>query len=365
MDVEDQQSVRSYNSSQDSKNFHRAIEGRIFNSSNPLYFLPADETEWSRLDKQHLMLLLGLGGPFAAPSLVKARLQYEFGVEKSVLDLGTGGGIWAVSVAQEFPHVQVVGVDLAPSTTRPPPSNCRFEFDNVNWGLSHYHGKFDVVHARSTANGIPGYEAFIAECGWCLKPGGILLLTEGDFQLYDENLTKSLVPLEGDLEKSWFQRMLFEAYNVMKKRGSSMDAGHSLHTYLSRNPTFEHIGYQHVLCPVGPWKEGESVEETHQLHVMGTLMRQNATEFVRALKPLLVSEGYPPETVQTWIEQTENQLNSLTPRTYTKWHFCWGVLKKDPGEGPIQPLPTQPSSYGLTWPLPDVRLMPPRASSAA
>lgn len=346
----------------DSKNFHRAIEGRIFNSSNPLYFLPADETEWNRLDKQHLMLLLGLESAFAVPDLVHARLSPESGVEKSVLDLGTGGGNWAVNVAQEFPHVQVVGVDLAPSTTRPPPPNCRFEFDNVNLGLSHYYGKFDVVHARSTANGIPEYEQFIAECGRCLKPGGILLLTEGDFQLYDENYQKAAVPLEGDLENSWFQRMLFEAYNVMKKRGSSMDAGHSLHTYLSRNSSFEHIGYRHVWCPVGSWKGGETAEEDQRQRIMGTLMRQNAREFVRALSPLLVSEGYPSETVTAWIERTEEQLTALNPRLYTKWHFCWGVLKGNEFGSPVQPLPTQPSSYGIPWPLPDVRLLS-RASS--
>ena len=41
-----------------------------------------------RRDKQHHMLLLGLGGAIACPDLVQARLQPELGVLKSVLDLG-------------------------------------------------------------------------------------------------------------------------------------------------------------------------------------------------------------------------------------------------------------------------------------
>src|ERR1700744_6503514 len=60
-----------------------------------------------------------------------------------------------------------------------------------------------------------------------------------------------------------------EAYNVMKKRGSSMDAGHLLHTYLSNNPSFENVGYQSVHCPVGPWKRGRTPEEDYNFRMMG------------------------------------------------------------------------------------------------
>jgi len=136
-----------------------------------------------------------------------------------------------------------------------------------------------------------------------------------------------------------------------------MDAGHTLHTYLSRNSSFEHIGYQHVWCPVGSWKRGETHDEDQKQRIMGTLMSQNAREFVRALSPLLISEGYPPAVVQVWIDRTEKQLTSLAPRTYTKWHFCWGIRKDNHGEDVLPPLPAQPSSYGIPWPLPDIQLL--------
>jgi hypothetical protein len=62
-------------------------------------------------------------------------------------------------MAREFPNCQVVGIDLAP----PPvdiqslPANCRFEIDDVNLGLSHHHGQFDVIHVRCIGSGVSSF----------------------------------------------------------------------------------------------------------------------------------------------------------------------------------------------------------------
>ena len=54
----------------------------------------------------------------------------------------------------EFPHARVVAVDLAPSAIDDPPPNCAFELDDINRGLSHFYGRFDVVHMRSVGSGV-------------------------------------------------------------------------------------------------------------------------------------------------------------------------------------------------------------------
>jgi hypothetical protein len=64
-------------------------------------------------------------------------------------------------MAREFPDCKVLGLDLAPAPvdleTLPP--NCRFEIDDINLGLSHYHGEFDVIHARCIGTGVSSFEA--------------------------------------------------------------------------------------------------------------------------------------------------------------------------------------------------------------
>ena len=34
------------------------------------------------------------------------------------------------------------------------PANCRTELDDINLGLEHFYGDFDVVHARLIASGV-------------------------------------------------------------------------------------------------------------------------------------------------------------------------------------------------------------------
>jgi hypothetical protein len=105
-----------------------------------------------------------------------------------------------------------MGVDLAPSPIIETPPNCRFELDDINMGLSHFYGQFDFVHMRCVAAGvrttftswakerlgvapltrklhpqIRSYTTTALEVAKCVKPGGVLMLIEGDFNLLHED----------------------------------------------------------------------------------------------------------------------------------------------------------------------------------
>lgn len=59
-------------------------------------------------------------------------------------------------MASKFPHVQFIGMDLAPAilSEYTIPDNCRFELGDVNRGLPHYHGQFDLIHIRQLGAGV-------------------------------------------------------------------------------------------------------------------------------------------------------------------------------------------------------------------
>ena len=59
-------------------------------------------------------------------------------------------------MAEKFPHIEVIGIDLAPAIIDEGDvrSNCRFELDDVNRGLSRFHGRVDLVHMRSVCAGV-------------------------------------------------------------------------------------------------------------------------------------------------------------------------------------------------------------------
>jgi len=76
------------------------------------------------------------------------------GEQKAVLDLGCGSGSWMTDIACEFPHCNVVGVDLIPVQDGAMLPNCRSEVDDINLGLEHFYGDFNVVHASYIRTGV-------------------------------------------------------------------------------------------------------------------------------------------------------------------------------------------------------------------
>ncbi|OCB86724.1 hypothetical protein A7U60_g6183 [Sanghuangporus baumii] len=334
-------SVYSYRSMRDGQAMLREIAGRKLNSTNELYLLPADEGEHGRLDKQHLVNLLALGGLYAAVEEVRSALAPTPDRQRAILDLVIVECLdvyrsleltWLQALRDR--HLLIADWNLTMLFTL---------------GLEHYYNSFDVVHARCTANGVADFEGFIHEATKCVRPGGILLYTEGNLEMYNEKGTAQ-EPAFGDgaLGQSWLARATFEAYNLMKSRGSAIDAGRFLGRWMESCPMLREVQYREILTPIGPWKKGSTQEETQRLQMMGTLMRQNMktplrtpewfslTLFTCTLAPFF-------QSLLSFYEHTHTndpilhslELDELSLHMYVKWHHAWGRRV----EGPNLPTP--------------------------
>jgi len=115
-------------------------------------------------------------------------------------------------MAREFPEAQVVGVDLAPVPGEPDshPPNCRFEVDDINLGLEHFEGQFDIVHIRLVGSGLKDFHKSMSDVEKCLKPGGLVLWVDIDYDLYSQK-TFVYKPPVSELHPSgvWLQRPLY------------------------------------------------------------------------------------------------------------------------------------------------------------
>jgi SAM-dependent methyltransferase len=82
--------------------------GRTY--GNDTYFLPCvykpnnDFIEQDRLSLQHQIFVQALRGRLTTTKLLPST--------RRILDLGTGPGQWAVSMADQYPHAEVVGIDM-------------------------------------------------------------------------------------------------------------------------------------------------------------------------------------------------------------------------------------------------------------
>ncbi|RAQ94630.1 class I SAM-dependent methyltransferase [Thermogemmatispora tikiterensis] len=92
------------------------------------YLLPKDPLEDQRINYQHHALYRTLSNHYLAPLAPEST--------RTILDVGTGTGIWAFQRQALFPHALVVGVDVSlQSLLQPVPPTCVFVWANVLEGL--------------------------------------------------------------------------------------------------------------------------------------------------------------------------------------------------------------------------------------
>ncbi|KAF5695369.1 methyltransferase [Fusarium denticulatum] len=111
--------------------------------------------ESERLDLQNHQLLLTFGG--------KRYFSPNADTAKRVLDVGTGTGIWAVEFADEHPHAEVFGIDIAPIQPDFVPPNCTFEIDDAEkeWTWTK---PFDYIFVRLMVGSIADWDKLIRQC---------------------------------------------------------------------------------------------------------------------------------------------------------------------------------------------------------
>lgn len=66
-----------------------------------------DMTEHNRLNVQHEMLKIKLGGLFLQPRAVQRALVPRNGSIPAVLDVGSGSGSWVLDMGEMFPHAEI------------------------------------------------------------------------------------------------------------------------------------------------------------------------------------------------------------------------------------------------------------------
>jgi cyclopropane fatty-acyl-phospholipid synthase-like methyltransferase len=64
------------------------------------------------------------------------------------VDIGTGSGLWAIQVAEEYPNTRVIGTDISPVQPTEVPQNCDFQIESLLEGLSFDTGSVDLLHSR-------------------------------------------------------------------------------------------------------------------------------------------------------------------------------------------------------------------------
>jgi len=313
---------------EDDSRFFCQLHGRKFNVLNTRYMLPADEEEVRRSELHHRMLqFLFNGNNYVGPvkDMLSGTAREVGGApeRRRVLDLGTGGGFWAIDIADEFPEAEVIGVDLAPIQPREVPENCTFELCDLDqWHLPYPNEHFDIVHARFMHTGIEHYPRFLHEIARMLRPGGLVVLIEPDTEPIADGKTASEYARSGHPSgmRGWFA--LWESYRqCLRDKGIDINVPRELSYLLSATGAFERVVSQEGNIPIGFWPKDPVALSIGQLAWM------DFDIMLPAMKPLFIASGMREWEAKKLIEDAHQDLYYPLVRASTRLHIVHAFKK--------------------------------------
>ncbi|KAI0260241.1 S-adenosyl-L-methionine-dependent methyltransferase [Gloeopeniophorella convolvens] len=183
-----------------------------------------------RLDEQHAGIVDYLGGLILAPITNP----------KSILELGSGTGMWAAEVATQYPDAEIVAVDLTSPLTSLPP-NVTFKTLDIMGPLPFERESFDVIHSRLLLVHLPNVAEQLPRIISLLKPGGWLLVEE--YGLCDHGVECEAPAVQGAV------RSLIQ---TMKIKGQDPHLGITLRDYLMNTGSFSEINDRTISVPMNP-----------------------------------------------------------------------------------------------------------------
>ncbi|KII87150.1 hypothetical protein PLICRDRAFT_112726 [Plicaturopsis crispa FD-325 SS-3] len=306
----------------DASQFFRTVHGMTLNTINTRYMIPVDEDAIRRSFLLNVMVYFMFDcknyiGP--VDEILRSSIN-DPGRLRNILDLGTGGGQWAISMADKFPRVEVTGVDLAPIQPRLVPPNCTFDVCDLDVpSLPYPDCTYDFIHARSMHTGISNYPRLLKEIGRLLRPGGMVLLIEPDLEpMADGRMASEIEGFSG--LSGWFA--LWEAYHYcLHRRGIDVTVPQSLRELLETAGEFENISVRVGSVPIGFWPRDP-------LHLaIGEISWMYFDSLLPSMLPILVDSGYPEGHAKVLIQSAQQDLYYPIVHTSTRLHIAWAFKK--------------------------------------
>jgi SAM-dependent methyltransferase len=285
------------------RTFHRYKEGK--------YWMPNDQLEQERLDLQHSVFMMLLKG-----RLGLAPIQNP----QSVLDLGTGTGIWAIDFAHLYPTAEVLGTDLSPIQPDYVPANCRFEVDDAedDWIYSPSR-RFDYVHLRLMFHTFTNHRRVIDSAMEHLRPGGWM-----EWQDYYAEIQCIDDTMKGSALERWSKLYIEGGKNM----GRDMLAPRRYKSMMEA-VGFVNVTEERLVIPGNAWPKGKDQKK------MGLWQMTNFLDGIHAVTMTVFTKGLgmSREEVEILLVDVRNDIKNLGVHFYFLTYFVYGQKPETRGKG--------------------------------
>jgi len=236
---------------------------------------------------------------------------------QNILDLGTGTGIWAIDMGDQYPSAKVIGTDLSPIQPSWVPPNVIFEVDDAasDWTFPESH--FDFIHARTLGGGIRDWPTLLARCFKHVKPGGKIEITEGRavYLCDDDTLPKD----------SAMAKWLAELHRTGELMGLKLDFIEDIPGML-RDAGFVDTNLLNNIVPLGTWPKSRKLKE------LGAAFRLQFLELGMEAysRALFTRNGWSEEELQVMFAKVRQEVLSNKMHLYTYASFATATKPLEP-----------------------------------
>ena len=220
---------------------------------------------------------------------------------QSVLEIGSGLGILADTVARHLPQCEVTGVEIAPQQMEKAIANF-YETPNLKFligdasSLGVRSSSFDIVYCRYILEHVPDPASVLKEAFRVLKQGGKLFIQENNILIH------TLYP-----DCPAYSQLLSKYAELQSQAGGDSEIGKKLFSLL------KHTGFHSITLTIAP-----------EVHYYGLptfdLWILNSIEILRGVRTGLLKMDGVSESL---FDAAITELNCIRKDPYAAAYFYW------------------------------------------
>ncbi|KAI6775362.1 hypothetical protein HG530_002120 [Fusarium avenaceum] len=272
------------------------------------YNFPNDDVEQEREDMKHAMVRLLSGQKLHFAPLGDST--------QTVLDIGTGTGIWAIEMGEQFPSANVLGIDLSPIQPTWLPPNVHFMVDDVESTWLYPQDHFDYIHSRHTVQAIRDWPQLFGNALQHIKPGGWMELQEIHHYPHNARTGVAVPPSEHPVAQYWAyieEGLAALGVDFPAAAGGKLAAKMQAAGFINVTERIFHV-------PLGTWPKNQV------LKTVGLYWRTILTDGLQAiaLGPMTRGMGWSREQIEVFLISVRRAYADNRGLLYMPMHIVYG-----------------------------------------